>query len=316
MYRPTWSHWAIVLLAAGMAAAAPAPVPPNERLESSPEALAKGEDVSPTGKETKPAMADDDTVTWDTGATVYIDSEHRWHMSGGVTFRQDDAVLQTDSAIVNVDSDLHAHDAQSIGPVHMYDPQDDITADRGSIDFTTHTATLKGHVTLINRPGSGKSATGATKQAVKQPATVTCDNVVYDYRHKTGVIPGALTVFQKDRTLTADSGQYDGYRKTVTLTGHVHGKTTDGSVVDSSELVAGIQDNNQWISVPQPVHGVWKLKKGEAGTTDQNPGPTPAPEPPPIPPDATASPSTGSPAPATQASPAPTAAGTSPGVGK
>ena len=35
---------------------------------------------------------------------------------------------------------------------------------------------------------------------------MTCEKMIYDYRRKTGQVPGPLTIRQKDRVLTADSG--------------------------------------------------------------------------------------------------------------
>jgi lipopolysaccharide export system protein LptA len=246
---------AFLLLAsvAMLAASGAAPESPPSTAPSSPAASATG------------SSADDDSVTYDSGPARYIDKLKQWEMTGGVTLNQGDTYLKTDAALVNLDKDLSAESARSLAPVHLYDDQNDVTADHGVIDFKTHIATLTDHITLIAR--SDKAPVGSLQSQSKTPATMTCDTIIYDYRHKTGRIPGSLTIHQKDRVLTADSGTYDGTAKTVTLVGHVKGTQSDGSVMSTDRLVACIDDNNQWIYIPGPIHAVFKVTKQENGDT-------------------------------------------------
>jgi lipopolysaccharide export system protein LptA len=276
--------------------------------------------VRPPDQPAATPKADDDTVTYETGPSQYIDKEHRWHMTGGVTFHQGDAVLETQAATVDMDQDQDARDARSQSPVHLYNPQDDLTGEHGFIDFTTHIATLTDHITLIAKPskpsgtGAGSAPNDSAHTALKTPATVTCDEIVYNYRSKIGHIPGKVTVYQSDRTLTADSGDYDGYRKMVVLNGHVHEADKDGSVVDTPELQVGVETGNEWIYIPHTTTGRWHVKKSQ-GDEDKN---APTPEPPPALPPVTPQPdpSNSTPAPSTSgASSAPPATAAPPVTG-
>jgi len=228
---------------------------------------------------------DKDTVTYDSGPAQYIDKDHRWMMTGGVTFVQGDANLQTQSALVNLDQDMKAHDAKALAPVHLWNADDDLTGTHGVIDFSTHIATIKDHITLIAKPSAKPQPAGSVRKQFKDPATVTCDEIVYNYRRKTGHIPGPVTIHQKDRTVTADSADYDGSRKTVDLKGHVHGLLKDGSVIDAPEVKIGIDEGHEWIFMPN-AHGVFSTKqKDDKDNSDDSGAATPAPPPalPPIP---------------------------------
>lgn len=262
--------------------------------------------VTATAAPSAPAT-DDDTVTYDSGPSQYIDKDHRWLMTGGVLFQQGDAYLQTQSALVNLDSDMKAQDAKSLAPVHLWNKQDDLTGTHGTIDFTTHVATLRDHIMLIAKPDSKPSnSKESVRRQFKEPATITCDVIVYNYRKRTGHIPGEVTIRQKHRTVTADSADYDGFRKLVVLKGHVHAVQDDGMVVNAPEVQIGIEEGHEWLSIPTHVNGTIPGKKVKEEDDDGDSGQEqPAPPPFPVNPDDSGT------APAT---PPPGAAGTQPGT--
>ena len=74
-------------------------------------------------------------------------------MSQGVKFNQDDAWLETDAAIVNLDDEQQALNAESRAPVHLWDSQNDLTGQHGYVDFTKHLATVQDKITLVVKPG-------------------------------------------------------------------------------------------------------------------------------------------------------------------
>jgi len=235
--------------------------------------------VSPPAPVSQPADETEDTVSYESGPARYLDKQKLWQMSGGVKFSQSDTHLDTQAALVNLDSDLKAISAKSLASVHVYDSQNDLTGDHGFLDFTKHLATLKDHITLIARPG-GKNSGGSLKSQVKDPATMTCDVMTYDYRKKTGTVPGALVIHQTDRVLTADSGVYNGNDKTVTLIGNVHAKQGDGNEVFAAKMIAGIEEGNEWIFIPGPITGKLKPKKDKPTTNTVEPPPAQAAPPP------------------------------------
>lgn len=238
-----------------------------------------------------------ETVAYDAGAARWLNAPRTVEMSQGVTFNQGGATLSTAAAVVALDNQQRALNAKSDTQVHLTDPQNDLTGAHGYVDFTRHLATLTGNVVLVVKPG--KPAPSASLRAqFKDAATLTCDKMTYDYRTKIGRVPGPLTVRQKDRTLTADTGEYDTRAQVVTLTGNVHGHNGSGDI--AAPLVKmGVREGDEYISIPGPnVHGVFAVPPEDADLLPNAPASS-APPPP-----------TKSPAPA--ASPAPTSASAPP----
>lgn len=211
------------------------------------------------------------------GTSQYLGTQRTIQMSQGVTFTQDDAVLKTDAAVAQLDKEYNLLTAEAQGPVHIYDPQDDLTGLHGSIDFTHHLAKLQDSIVLIAKPGKreANAPDGSPRKQFKDPATLTCAAMTYDYRRKIGKIPGPLTVHQiiqqKDgpltRTLTADAGVYNGHAETILLVGTVKGQDSDGNVIladtraSGKPVTIGIKEGAEYISVPFRTDGHFKVKQ-------------------------------------------------------
>lgn len=235
-------------------------------------------------------------VTYQSGTAQWLSAPHTLSLSQGVQFGQDDAVLKTEAAVALLDKDQNLVSAKAQGPVHLYDTQDDLTGRHGSVDFTKHIATLQDGIVLVVRPGkreTGAAASSPRKQ-FKDPATLTCAAMTYDYRYKIGRIPGPLTVTQviqtKDngpqtRTLTADAGLYNGKAQTIQLVGSITGAYSDGSVIqgDTRQLgkpvVISIKEGAESIFVPFKTQGHFPVNssdpktKGGSSTDDNDDGP-------------------------------------------
>ena len=284
--------------------------------------------AAPQMADVKPVAAPQ-FVSYKFGAAQWLSAPRSVQMSQGVTFGQDDSTLRTDSAVALLDKDQHLLSATSAGPVHIFNPQDDLTGLHGSVDFTRHLARLQDDVVLVVKPGPKDSgaAEASPRRQFKDPATLTCQAMTYDYRRKIGRVPGPLTVRQviqtKDgpetRTLTADAGLYNGQAQTIQLVGTIHGEYSDGSIISGDTrikgqpVVIGIKEGSEYIDVPFPTQGHFTLKNNSTDTVEDNSDdvdltlPTPAAVPksftaPPVPP-RSAPPKAASPA----ASPAPAA---------
>lgn len=222
-------------------------------------------------------------VTYDAGYSRWLNAPHTVEMSKGVTFQQGDSTLKTDAAIVTLDDQQRALSAKSQSPVHLYNPQDDLTGQQGFIDFTRHLATLSGDVKLIAKPGpDDKNAPpGSIRSIFKDAATLTCAKMTYDYRRKIGHVPGPLTVTQKDRVLTADSGKYDATSKTVTLTGNVHGRNGEDEIT-APTVIIGLQEGAESITIPVPFHGRMRVKDDDADSSNSAESPPPKSPPTPV----------------------------------
>jgi len=234
-----------------------------------------------------PAAAPE-TVSYQSGSSQYLSAPHTLELSQGVQFGQDDAVLKTDTAVTLFDKDNNVISAKAQGPVHLYDTQDDLTGQHGSVDFTKHLATLRDSIVLVVKPGKREASAGGSslRRQFKDPATLTCQMMTYDYRFKIGRIPGPLTVTQviqtkedglQTRTLTADAGLYNGKAETIQLVGDIKITNSDGSKVQGDTRQLGlpvslyIKEGAELLSVPFKTIGVFPVKpQAKNGKDDTN----------------------------------------------
>ncbi|MGI4788548.1 MAG: hypothetical protein ACRYFS_06825 [Janthinobacterium lividum] len=256
------------------------------------------------------------------GLVQWLSAPHSADMSQGVKFTQEDATLQTEAAVALFDKDDALVSAKAAGSVHIYDTQDDLVGQHGSVNFTKHIATLQDGIVFIVKPGKreANAASGSPRKQFKDPATLTCQGMTYDYRNKIGRIPGPLTVVQafqtKDgpetRTLTADAGLYNGKAETIQLVGDIKGTLSDGSVIQGDTRLKGkpvviiIKEGSEAIYIPFPTQGHFFVKPDSESGTDKDDEPDlTLPVPPPHTPSAADTPTSISPAAPAQTSPIP-----------
>ena len=231
------------------------------------------------------------SVSCISGTSQWLESPRIAQLSNGVRFGQDDETLTTDTVVALFDKDHHIVSAKAQGPVHLYDLQNDLTGQHGSVDFTKHLATLQDNIVLIVKPGKNEAgANGSSlRKQFKEPATLTCQAMTYDYKFKVGRIPGPLIVTQviqtKDdgpltRTLTADAGLYNGRAETIQLVGSIRGFDSDGRVIEGNTrtlgnpLVINIKEGAEMLSAHFQTTGVFPVKpeKNPSGTdADEEP---------------------------------------------
>ncbi len=217
------------------------------------------------------------SVTCEAGLTQWLSAPRSVSLSQGVTFGQDDATLKTDAATGLLDKEQNLLSAEAHGPVHVYGPQDDLNGLHGTIDFTKHLAKLQDGVVLIVKPGKreAQADTASPRRQFKDPATLTCQLMTYDYRRKIGRIPGALTVTQvvqtpdgpETRILTADAGLYNGRMQTIQLVGDIKVTNSDGSKFSADTrpsgkpVVIGTKEGAEYLDVPFHTAGIFKVKQ-------------------------------------------------------
>ncbi len=227
-------------------------------------------------------------VTYESGAAQYVSAPHTLELSQGVQFGQDDAILKTSAAMTLFDKNNNVVSAKAQGPVHLYDAQDDLVGQHGSVDFTKHLATLRDSIVLVVKPGKREASAGGSslRKQFKDPATLTCQMMTYDYKYKVGRIPGPLTVTQviqtkedglQTRTLTADAGLYNGKAQTIQLVGDIKGTYSDGSTIQGDTRLQGkpvlinIKEGSEAVFVPFKTIGVFPVKSQPKGSGDAAP---------------------------------------------
>ena len=224
-------------------------------------------------------------VSYEAGTAEWLSAPHTLQLSQGVKFGQDDATLKTEAAVALLDKDQNVISATAQGPVHLFDSQDDLTGQHGSVDFTKHLATLRDSIVLVVKPGKreASSKSGSLGKQFKDPATLTCGAMTYDYKFKVGRIPGPLTVTQvvqtkeggpQTRVLTADAGFYNGKAQTIQLVGTVRGTYSDGSVIEGDTRTLGkpvlinVKEGAESIFLPFPTKGHFPTKSQPDNSTD------------------------------------------------
>ncbi len=218
------------------------------------------------------------TVSYDAGAARWLNAPRTVEMSQGVTFNQDDAFLKTTAAVVALDDQQRALNAKSATAVHLYDAQNDLTGSQGFVDFTRHLATLTGSIVLVIKPPKS-TPTSSVRSQFKDAATLTCAKMTYDYQQKLGHVPGALTIHQKDRVLTADEGEYDTRAQTIVLKGNVHGHNGEGEI-HAPLVKIGIKEGSEYIFLPGPsIHGHFNVPPEQADALPLPPAPKTNPAP-------------------------------------
>jgi lipopolysaccharide assembly outer membrane protein LptD (OstA) len=151
--------------------------------------------------------------------------------TGQVTIVSQGSTLRTALATYNRDTGV----ATSPGSLQMDDAQNTITGDRGVAYYNTRDVEITGNVKIVVRPkpGDQKPGKSAARREFKEPVTVYCDKVVYNWRTRKAVLTGHLTLKQKDRTVTGDKGLYDGNTEVVELIGNIVSRRPNGERSDT-----------------------------------------------------------------------------------
>ena len=186
------------------------------------------------------------------------------HLHGPVTFKQGAATMQTTGGVY----DRRTKTARSESPVTLTDETSVLKGDQGTINFGTHVATLAGNIRMTVKPKS--SATEPSDPEARQPATMTCDEIVYDYRAKIAKSPGKIEIRQTDRTVTANAGVYDANTRIADLVGDVVGRSDDGKVIHAPNAKVSVESGKEWIDVSGPISAEFPLDDAD------NPLPTKA----------------------------------------
>jgi lipopolysaccharide export system protein LptA len=194
-------------------------------------------------------------------------------LNGSVKITSEDTTLTTALATYNKTTSV----ANAPGRVRIEDAQNTVVGDRGMAFYKPRDARIAGNVTITVKPkaNSRNAPEGSLRREFNAPATITCDNVDYNWRDRIAVATGRLTLRYKDRTVTADKAVYYGKEERVVLTGSVHytrsGRKDNG---DAEMAVAIMTEGREEFRIPKTPKGLRVLL--EVDDEDQAPSSTAA----------------------------------------
>jgi hypothetical protein len=218
-----------------------------------------------------PATAQSGDADMDDSIHINAPQGGRWDeqgrtltIHGPVTFRQGDATMETVGAIYDNTTKV----AHALSPVKITDKTNTLTGNQGSVDFHSHIATIDQNVTLTALPTGppAKNSESIDEQA-KQPTTMTCDHMTYDYRTKLADASGNLKITQPHRIVTATTGHYDANLHIITLNGDVDARSDDGRDLKTPTARVSVAEGDEWIELPGPIQADFTL------SDDDNPLP-------------------------------------------
>jgi lipopolysaccharide assembly outer membrane protein LptD (OstA) len=170
-------------------------------------------------------------------------------LKGNVKMRQGDTVITADSIEYNQDAEVQT--AVASGNLKITDPKNEITGNKGTVYFREKRAVIEGTVKIVSQPKSAEASNSSgIKANMKNPTTITCNNLEYLYKTKIAKLNGQLKIMQKDRTVTADSAVYQVKEELVTLNGNVNGKDEKNQTFSApGEVKVSLKDGNEWVEM-------------------------------------------------------------------
>jgi len=153
---------------------------------------------------------------------AYVD-----YMTGNVSFEGKGSRLSSQYLTFNETSQI----GTSPGALRLEDEQNTLTGNKGVAFYQTRDAKITGNVRIIIRPkpaDSQKAREGSARRNFKDPITITCGRVDYNWRTRKGVCTENLVLKQLDRTVTCERMVFDGRAEVVTFEGNVRFVNTKG----------------------------------------------------------------------------------------
>lgn len=210
-------------------------------------------------------------------------SSYKWEgedrilaLVGNVKFAQGDTVLLADK----VDYRESTKTANASGNLKIYDDQSTITGDKCIISFKEKKVNLTGNVRMVAKPkAKPKDAeeSKSKKTELKEETVITCSSIDYFYKEKRSIVPSAVTITQKNRTITADSALYTGKDEIVQLAGNVKARDEKGKHSFSApKVTVSLDENNQWVEAEKAT-GTFYVK--DEDEEEPKPAPKPAEKP-------------------------------------
>lgn len=205
-------------------------------------------------QEAKPAPPEQKQVRYETVTIEHCDSfTGKWgkgviFLKGHVKFRHGDTLLTSDE--VQYDQEMQV--AVSPGPVHITDPECDISGKSGSAYFKKKLGVIEGNVVMNVRPkpedtqSSGKESLRAK---MTNPTTVTCPKIEYQYKNKVATGTGGVFFKQDKRSYSSDKVVYEVSKELLAFNGNVKGTDENDQKLSAPKATVCIKKGAEWIDV-------------------------------------------------------------------
>ena len=165
-------------------------------------------------------------------------------MKGNVVFVHTDTTVKSDM----VEYDQNSKIAVSPGKLSISNPECDIFADKGSVDFKNKTSFMENNVKLLVKP---KESDNKSLPDINKPTTITCSKLEYKYKAKLAVLSGMVKFEQENRWITANSAEYDINKEILVLKGKIHGEDRDGQTFSAPEkVIISLKKGDEWMEAP------------------------------------------------------------------
>ena len=196
-------------------------------------------------KSTEPVKKESETATGSADLIKSVWGENKKVlMKGNVVFVHSDTTVKSDQ----VEYDQNAKLAMSPGKICIVNPDCDILAAKGSVDFKNKTSFLETNVKMLIKP---KETDSTSSSDIKKPTTITCSKLEYKYKTKYAVLSGMVRFEQETRWVTASSAEYDLNKELLILNGNVKGEDQDGQSFSAPEkVIISLKKGDEWMEAP------------------------------------------------------------------
>lgn len=228
--------------------------------------------------ETKPSEPNYTEIKYSADASSYkYEGQDRiLVLKGNVKFVQGDTVLVADK----IDYRESTRTAVASGNLKIYDDRSTITGETCTVNFKDKKGVLAGSVHMVAKPkpkaettteAADTSKPKSLRSEFKDEVDITCDKIEYWYKDKRAVVSSALKMIQKARTLTADSGTYDGKDEIVELVGNVKGTDDkDKHSFSAPRVRISVKKDAEWIEA-EKASGSFYVKEDESPPAEKTP---------------------------------------------
>jgi lipopolysaccharide assembly outer membrane protein LptD (OstA) len=142
--------------------------------------------------------------------------------------------------------------ATATGHIRVTNPRNRVEGDTAAVDFNRKIVRLRGEngVRIVALPTPSKEGATGLRNRIKEPVTLDCKAIDYNYRAKTASAEGPVKVSRTNQVLTGDAATYSADDDLISLTGNVHGKDEKNQTFQAPSLKVSLKEGAEWMEAP------------------------------------------------------------------